>query len=66
MYLTIEAEQNDSLHRMATKADHLVTLTHIPVKFTLRGLTVTAQLCDSTRDVIAKWEAQDRPLTPVQ
>lgn len=66
MYLSLEAEPTDHLHSVATKAVHLVTVAHIPVKFTLRGLSVTVHCRDCVKDVIAKWEAQDRPPTQVQ
>ena len=66
MYLNLEAEPTDHLHRVAKTAVHLVEVTRIPVKFSLRGLTVTVHREDSVSDVVAKWEAQDHPPTPVQ
>lgn len=64
MFLRIEAEPNDTLHRLATKAVHLVALTHIPVKFRLNGIAVTVERGFTVRDVTSIWEGVNRQLTP--
>lgn len=64
MYLTIQAEQTDSLHRLTSKAVHLAVVTSIPVKFALKSITVTVHKGDTIRDVVERWESVNRQLTP--